>query len=287
MTGFFKLLLSTTVVVFPVASMLAVGVSYTLKEITGPLRHVDRVFRALAVNFVLVPLLALGIARALHLEPSLEAGVLLVGTAAGAPFLLKLTQAANADVGLSAALLVLLMPLSVLFMPLVVPLFSDVPVDAVAIAVPLVLTLLLPFVVGLAIDALFPRVAARLKPLASLTSSIALALLVTSTVVLNWSLFGELLGTGAFSAAVLVTAGAFVMGYLISSPGFDRRAVMGLGAGQRNIAAALVVAADGMTDRKTLVMVVLFSVVDLMVLFPIAWVLKRASGGQRIRATVA
>jgi BASS family bile acid:Na+ symporter len=50
---------------------------------------------------------------------------------------------------------------------------------------------------------------------------------------------------------------------------------MGLGAGQRNIAAALVVASKDFDDPRTLVMVVLFSVLDLMVLFPIAWVLRR------------
>ena len=65
------------------------------------------------------------------------------------------------------------------------------------------------------------------------------------------------------------------MGCLISSPGFSRRAVMGLGAGQRNIAAALVVASQDFDNPKTLVMVVLFSVVDLMVLFPIALILRR------------
>jgi predicted Na+-dependent transporter len=56
---------------------------------------------------------------------------------------------------------------------------------------------------------------------------------------------------------------------------------MGLGAGQRNIAAALVVAARDFNDPKTLVMVVLFSVLDLAVLFPIAWVLRRRSGRPR------
>jgi BASS family bile acid:Na+ symporter len=96
--------------------------------------------------------------------------------------------------------------------------------------------------------------------------------------VVNGPLFRDLLGTGAITAAVLLTAGGFVMGYLLSSSGFNRRAVMGLGAGQRNIAAALVVASRDFQDPNTLVMVVLFSVLDLLVLFPIAWVLRQRSG---------
>ncbi len=281
MKDLLRSLLTISLLVFPVASMLAVGLSYTLREIAGPLRHPDRVFRALVANFILVPLLALGISRALSLEPALAASVTLVGTAAGAPFLIKLTQAANADTRLSAALLVLLMPLTVLYMPLVVPLVvADATVSALGIAVPLLLTLLLPLVLGLAVDAVLPRFAARLRPIAAKTSSIALVVLVASTLAVNAPLFGDLLGTGAIAAAVLLTAGAFGMGYLLSSPGFHRRAVMGLGAGQRNVAAALVVASQDFDDPKTLVMVVLFSVVDLAVLFPLAWLLRRRSATQ-------
>jgi BASS family bile acid:Na+ symporter len=77
--------------------------------------------------------------------------------------------------------------------------------------------------------------------------------------------------------ALILTAGGFAIGYLISSQGFNRRTVMGLGAGQRNIAAALVVATQDFNDPKMLTMIVLFSVIDLMVLFPIAVILRRRS----------
>ena len=50
----------------------------------------------------------------------------------------------------------------------------------------------------------------------------------------------------------------------------DKRDVLGLGTGQRNIAAATVVASQGFSDPKTLVMVVITSLVGLSILFPIA-----------------
>lgn len=278
MTELIRSLLDISVLLFPIASMLAVGLSFTFRELAGPLRYPDRVFRALVANFILVPLLAVGISRLLALDPSLAAGMALVGTAAGAPFLLKLTQAANADVSLSASLLVLLMPLTVIYMPFVVPLLiADASVSAIGIAVPLTLTLLLPLIVGHLVDSTLPRLAARLRPIAGTTSSIALLVLIVATLALNGPLFRDLLGTGAITAAFLLTAGGFGMGYLISSPGFNRRAVMGLGAGQRNLAAALVVASQDFDDPQTLVMVVLYSVVVLMVLFPIALILRRRS----------
>ncbi len=278
MIGLLSSLLAVALVVFPVASMLAAGLGYTLREVAGPFRHPDRVFRALVANFVLVPLLAFGIMRLLALDTAFAAGVMLVGTAAGAPFLLVLTQAANADTRLSAALLVLLLPVTVVYMPLVVPLVvADVSVDAMAVARPLLLTLLLPLAVGFVVQATRPRLAARLQPIAAKTSTVALVALVASTLIVNAPLFARLLGTRAIPAAVLLIVGGFLMGFLLSSGRFHRRAVMGLGAGQRNIAAAMVVASQDFDDPRTLVMVVLFSVIDLVVLFPIAWMLRRYS----------
>lgn len=278
MAELMKTIPTFSVLLFPIASMFSVGLSFTFRQIVRPLRYPDRVFRALVANFILVPLLALGISRLLALDPSLAAGMALVGTAAGAPFLLKLTGVANADVSLSATLLLLLMPLTVIYMPLVVPLvLVDVSVSVIRIAVPLILTMLLPLIIGHVVDSFLPRLATRLRPIAGILSSIALLTLIASTLAINGPLFRDLLGTGAITAAVLLTAGGFGMGYLISSPGFSRRAVMGLGAGQRNIAAALVIASQDFENPNTLVMVVLFSVIDLIVLFPIALILRRQS----------
>jgi BASS family bile acid:Na+ symporter len=274
----FKSLLATSVLVFPVASMLSVGLGHSLRELAGPLRHPERIFRALVANFVLVPLLAFGISRLLSLDPAFAAGLMLIGTAAGAPFLIKLTRAANADPALGATLVVLVMPVTVVYMPFVIPLVvADASVSATAIAVPLFLTLILPLIVGLAIDAVLPRWAARVQPVATKTSSIALLVLIASTVVVDARLLVGLLGTGAIAAAVLLVVGAFGVGYLIASPGGGRRTVMGLGTAQRNIAAAMVVATQDFDDPNVLVMVVVVSVIDLVVLFPIAWVLRRRS----------
>jgi predicted Na+-dependent transporter len=51
------------VTVFAVSSMLSVGLAYTIGQILSPLREARAVFRALVANFVLVPLLAVGIER--------------------------------------------------------------------------------------------------------------------------------------------------------------------------------------------------------------------------------
>src|SRR5687767_131180 len=83
---------------FVVASMLALGFSLTVRQIVSPLRDVQLVLRALLANFVLVPAAAYGIKTIIPIGESYGIGLILLATAAGAPFLPKLVQLAGADV---------------------------------------------------------------------------------------------------------------------------------------------------------------------------------------------
>lgn len=279
MVAALKVILEVAVLVFPVSSLLAAGLAHTPQEIVGPLREKDRIVRALLANFVLVPLLALGVSRLLSLDRPLEVGLLLLSTGAGAPFLIKLTQAAGGDVALSASLLLVLIPGTVLFMPLVVPWIEpQARVSAGSIAVPLTLTLLVPLAVGLWVRGRSARVAGWLWRVMGKLSSISLAVLLLLTLALNLGRIAGIFGSGAILAAILVIAGAFGIGALVSRPNWSSRTTLGLGTAQRNIAAALVVASESFHDPNTLVLVVLASVVDLLVLFPIAWALRRHTG---------
>ncbi|NJN53315.1 MAG: hypothetical protein HC804_00315 [Anaerolineae bacterium] len=69
---------------FIVTSMLAMGMSLTTAQIIEPLKNVRLVVLALLANFVLVPLLAYGITLVIPLEQSLQIGLIVLATAAGA-----------------------------------------------------------------------------------------------------------------------------------------------------------------------------------------------------------
>ena len=271
-----SLLLDAAVLVFAVSSMLGVGLAYTLSELVGPLRHPSNVARALAANFVLVPLLGLAIIEVLPLERPFAVGLFLVATAAGAPFLIKLTQAAQSDVALSATLLVLLLPFTVLFMPIVVPLaLPRADVGAGSIAIPLGLTMLLPLAIGLLVRARAARFAIRVRPLLGPVSTVALIVVISLTVFMNLSTIAALFGTGAILAALLLVVGALAIGYLIGGRDRESRNVLGLGTAQRNIAAATVVASQAIRNPDTISMVVLSSLAGFAVLFPLAAVMRK------------
>jgi BASS family bile acid:Na+ symporter len=286
MTEFLRILSSLSILVFAVSSMLSAGLSFTVRDIVAPLREPNRVARALVGNFVLVPLLAVGVARALSLDPAPALGLILLGSAAGAPFLIKLIAVAAGDIAMGTALLVLLVPMTVVFMPLVVPLLApDAAVDAGAIAVPLALSMLVPLAIGLLVTERATRWANRLQPIAGRVSTVALVVVLGTTLLAYAGDVRDVVASRAAVAVLLFVFGAFVIGYVIASPHPERRVVLGLGTAQRNIAAATIVAAQNVgvpatlapTSANSLVLVIVASVLELAVLFPLArWLRGRA-----------
>ncbi len=273
------------VLVFAVTSMLSVGLAHSARQVLGPLRDLRALARAVLANFVLVPLLALGVVRLWPLDRPLEAGLILVAMSAGAPFLIKLTEVAGADVALSATLLVLLLPVTVVYAPVAVPrVLPEAEVSAVSLAVPLFLTMLLPLAVGLLVNSRWAGRARRWAPATRRTSTLALVVIVVATTLANFSTIVELFTDGAIVPALLVIAGAFVIGYLLGGRDRNARAVLGLGTSQRNIAAATVMATQGFADNDTVVMVIVTSLAGFALLFPVAAVLRRRARTPAARA---
>ena len=267
-----------TLLVFVVSSMLAVGLSLTVGEILLPLRNRRLVALALLANFVLIPLAALAIARLFRLEQSLSAGLLLLGTAAGAPFLPKLAAVAKGSLAFGVGLMVLLMTLTVGYMPLVLPLLLEgVSVDATKIARSLVLLMLLPLAAGLGVKRNYKAVAARVAPVLNKISTLSLILLIVLLLATNIQNIVDLFGTRGVLASSIFLLVSFATGWLLGGPGPDTRSVLALGSAQRNIAAALVVGGQNFEDPKVVVMVAVVAIVGLLILMPLARVVARRS----------
>src|SRR5512141_1603021 len=157
---FFSTLMNLSTLVFVVTSMLAMGLSLTVAQIVAPLRNPRLVLAALAANFILAPALAYAIGSLLSLSDGLRLGLLLVSTAAGAPFLPRLAQLARGDVAFSVGLMTLLVVTTIFYMPLVLPLLMrGVTVNPWEIARTLILLMFVPLTTGLLIRARYTKTA--------------------------------------------------------------------------------------------------------------------------------
>src|SRR5256884_6372702 len=137
---------------FVVSSMLAMGAGLTASKISGPLRNARLVVLALLANFVLMPLGALALSKVLWLDEPFGFGLLLLGCAAGAPFLPKLAELAKGNLAFAVGAMVLLMVVTVGYLPIVLPLLlPGVTVDPWKIARSLVLLMVVPLAAGLAL----------------------------------------------------------------------------------------------------------------------------------------
>jgi BASS family bile acid:Na+ symporter len=259
---------------FVLSSMLAMGLDLTVGQIITPLRNARLVILSLLVNFVFMPYGAVALGNLLRLDEPLSVGLLLLGSAAGAPFLPKLAQIAKGNLAFAVGLMVLLMVITVGYLPLVLPLLlPGISVNPAKIARSLFLLMLLPLAGALAVRARFPDIAGRTKPVLDRLSNLSLILLVLLITAANINNVLAVFGTRGILAGLLFIAMGFVIGWLLGGPDINTRRVLALGTAQRNIAAALVVGSQSFNDPKVVVMVVVVAIVGLLILMPLSRVL--------------
>ena len=263
-------ILQVSLLVFVVSSMLAMGFSLTMPEIIEPLKDVRLVLIALAVNFVAVPVIAVGIDAVLSLDQDLSIGLTIMSAAAGAPFLPKLAGAAKGNMAFSVGLMVLLRVVTVAYMPMVLPLLIEgVDVNAWDIASSLIVLMILPLAIALFVRWRYEDIANGLQPLMAQTSTIAIALLLAAGVIVNFDDIVDLIGTGGFAAIMLFLAGAFAVGFVAAGSDPGTRSVLGLGTAQRNLSAALVVGGQNFSDNPGVVtFIIVAGIVGLILLLP-------------------
>jgi predicted Na+-dependent transporter len=268
------------IVTFVVAGMAALGLELTLRKIIEPLSDLFLLIKVVVANFLLVPALAYLILLFVPVSEGFRIGLILLATAAGAPFLPKLVQVAKGKVAMSVGVMVLLMVITVIYVPLVLPLMlPGVAVNPLEIASSLVVLMLLPMVVGLLINYRYERLAALLQNTLNRIASFGLMIGFVALLALNWRFLLAAIGSGAIIAVLLLILGAFIIGWLLAGKDAVAKPVLALGTAQRNIAAALVVAGNNFSDPDVLLICMVGALLMLIVLMLGAGELGRRNYG--------
>ncbi|HYY98112.1 MAG TPA: bile acid:sodium symporter [Pyrinomonadaceae bacterium] len=262
--------------VFVIATMLNVGLTQKPSDIAGHLKNWPFFLKMLLANFVFAPLLMIVALYFAPFDPALKAGLLIFSLGAGAPFLIKLTQTAEHELALGAAVMVVLMVVTVPYVPVVLPLvLSGVSVDALAIAKALLLQMLLPIGVGMLVAQLLPALAKKARPWAGWAGNVALYAMVVATLIGYFPNLLNIIGTGAFLVGLAFVAAAFGLGYLAGAGKDHLEDIGGLGTAQRNTAAGVIVAIQNFKDPNVFVMLTLANMLGIVMLMFIAKALSR------------
>ena len=268
--------------IFVICTMLNVGLTQKPSAIAAHLKNWSFALKMLLVNFILAPLLMVIALYFSPFDPALKAGLLIFCLGAGAPFLIKLTQTAEHDLSLGAAVMMILMVVTVGYMPLVLPrLLSGISVDAAAIAKALLLQMLLPIGVGMLLAQFLPGLSKKVQPLVGTVGNLAMYAMVVATLIGYFPNLLKIIGTGAFLVGLLFVLAAFGLGYLAGWGKDHLEDVGGLGTAQRNTAAGVIVAIQNFKDPNVFVMLTLANILGIVMLLVIA---KRLSRDNKIKA---
>lgn len=272
--GILEVVVQVAMGVFIVGSMAAMGLALTIPRIVEPLRDVRLVGLLLLANFVVVPAAAIAAGRLLPMDPDAAGAVVLIGCAAGAPFLPKLAQLARGDVALAVGSMVLLMVATVLYAPIVVPLaVPGSTVDPLRIAGSLVALMLVPLGIGLLVRARRPGLADGWAGRIGRASTAGLVVGIVAAVLLTWQDIVGAVGTWIFTGTAIVLASGLVAGWLAGWGRPADRVTLSLATAQRNVAAALVVATS--LGGEALVLTLVAATVIPAVLMALAAVIGR------------
>ncbi len=258
---------------FIVGTMASIGFGFSSKELFKPLSNGSLVVRMLIANFVLTPLFAFLIVSIIPLDNGLKIGLAILALTAGAPIIPKLAEIAKEDVATGVGIMFLLVVATLVGLPLLLPLvLQGVEVDGVQITKTMVMSIMLPLAIAMAIRWRWPDVAREWQPVAKTASNIGLVGAFITLVTMNFSEVVGLFGSGAIIAMVLFILGAFGSGYVMGFGKEKSNALLfGMSTGQRNIAAAFIVAASSFSaEKNALIMVILGSVLMQVILFLIA-----------------
>jgi BASS family bile acid:Na+ symporter len=281
MTELLPTLLKITVVIFMVGNLLDLGLRIDLKKAVAGLRDARFVILSLLWAFVLCPALAYGLGRVLPMSEPYAMGLLLLGLAPCAPLLPGMVDKAHGDVNYAASFMLLASAGTVVYMPVMVPLLvKGVTVSAWTVAKPMLFLVLIPLVIGIAIQLRQPAIASSIHPYVSKGTGVDTLLMLLLVVVIYARGFTAAVGTWAILAQVLFFAVTIVGSYALAF-GIPpvRKSVMTLGLSTRNVGAALaplLVAADAAPE--TTVMVTLG--IPMMGLF--SFIAARILGGRQV-----
>lgn len=228
--------------------------------------------RVLLINFVLLPLLTLGITALVNLPADVKIGFCIAALAAGAPFAPLLTRLAKGDTTLSTMLFVVLVLATVIVVPLVlspvvtaiVPGIKHIPIWSVLW--PFLLFLLVPLALGCLLRLRYSEHAQRvIRPL-TIVEITSLLLYINVFITAYLHLFGRASGVVTYVTALVVPIVGIILGGLISRNDTEARHATTITTAQRSVGGAILVTIFNYPQPLANVAVTIINTIGIVIL---------------------
>lgn len=195
--------------------MFGMGLTLTIPDFQEIARRPWPILLGVIAQFVIMPLVAVGVARMLGLNEALAVGLLMLGSVPGGTSSNVITYLAKGDVALSVAMT----SVSTLLSPIITPMLmlalanQRTEVDGMGMAITLVQTVLLPVIGGLVIRYFLDKWIGLISPVLPWISILGIGGVVFPTVANNTERLAAV-GLIVFVAVLLHNIFGFALGYI-------------------------------------------------------------------------
>jgi BASS family bile acid:Na+ symporter len=250
------------------------GLRTIVSDVMDLVRRPSLVGRSLVAMFVIMPIVAVALAQAFELRPSVEIALVALAISPIPPLLPGREQKAGGHASYALGLMMIAAVLSIAIVPAEVDMVGryfmrPFAVSPWAIAGIALKAVVLPLVAGMLLRAVLPDVAPRItKPV----GLIATVLLVAGVFVLLAGTFTavlSLVGNGTIVAMVAFVVMGLAVGHGLGGPSANDRLVLALSTASRHPAIALAIAKANFPDEPHLgATIILYLLVSLLIGVP-------------------
>ena len=194
--------------------MFGMGITLTFADFSEVAKHPKSVFIGVAGQFIIMPAIAFGLAKAFDLPADLAVGVILVGSCPGGTSSNVMTYLAKGNTALSVACTTISTLLSPVLTPAIFYVLASqwLDIDAGAMFMSVLKMVLFPIFLGLVVRALFKKQVEQASQTMPLVSVISIVLILAAVVAVSKDKIVES-GLLIFSVVVLHNCLGYLIGY--------------------------------------------------------------------------
>src|SRR5215470_1543434 len=263
-------LINILVTVTLIEMMMLIGMRATFAELGQTISNLRLVARAAAANYLLVPAVAIGLLVLFNASPTIAAGFLVLAVCPGAPFGPPLVGIARGNVPLAVGLMVILAGSSAVISPILLQMLlpsvsgGEAPhIDLLGIVRALLVTQLLPLLLGLVVRHWRPLLAERLLNPFELVSKLLNLSVVVLILATQFRMLMEIRLRG-FAGMLLLLAATLLIGWLAGGSGSENRKTMALTTALRNVGVGLVIVTGNFAGTPAVSAALAYGIVEVL-----------------------
>lgn len=285
--------MNTIWIVLPILTLLMfdLGLTLRLEDFAKVARHPWPIAVALIGQLILLPLIALGLAYALHLPPVFFIGLVLIACCPGGSSSNVFSKLAGGDVALSVTLTALSSIITLFTIPFIMSWATQLVGESVGITLPVgnlikqnLVLMLLPVLLGVGLHYLWPKGAAGVDKVLSKLAFPLLLVLITVFYIQHHQTILKNIGTLglAVTSLILVAIGiSSLLSRLVKNSAQQRRTVI-IEVGMQNAAQAIAIASSPLifASEEMAIPAILYSLMMNIVLLLYVFFVRRSSRGE-------